>query len=76
VYFDRETFEHKKMPMLEEEAVKEAFGNSQIRVFTDKKLLENFLLSYNWKGTNLLLMSSGNFSGMNIDELSTKILNR
>jgi UDP-N-acetylmuramate: L-alanyl-gamma-D-glutamyl-meso-diaminopimelate ligase len=75
VYYDRETFEHKKMPVLEEQAVRQAFGNEHLHVFTDKAALENFLLAQNWKGTNLLLMTSGNFSGMNIDELSAQILN-
>jgi UDP-N-acetylmuramate: L-alanyl-gamma-D-glutamyl-meso-diaminopimelate ligase len=75
VYYDSETFAHKKMEVLDEEVVKDAFGNSQLNVFTDKDSLQKFLLAQHWKQANLLLMTSGNFSGMNLDELSANILN-
>lgn len=75
VYYDRETFEHKKMELLDAETVRQAFGNPQLHVFTDKNSLQKFLLSQNWKNANLLLMTSGNFSDMNFDELTAKILN-
>lgn len=74
VFFDKETFEHKKMPVLKESFVKEAFGNQALHIFTDRESLNEFLLAQEWRNTNLLLMSSGNFSGLNIDELSKHIL--
>ena len=74
VFFDKETFEHKKMPVLKESFVREAFGNHALHIFTDKESLNEFLLEQNWSNANLLLMSSGNFSGLNIDELSKHIL--
>ena len=76
VYFDRETFAHKKMDVLSEEEVKDAFGNHRLHIFTDRASLESFLLQQSWNNANLLLMTSGNFSGMNIDEFSAKILNK
>ncbi len=75
VFLDKETFAHKKMPMLEESFVKDSFGNHHLNIFTDKESLQNFLLSQDWNAKNLLLMSSGNFAGMNVEEVSKKILN-
>jgi len=74
VFLDKETFAHKNMPMLEEGFVKDSFGNSQLNIFTDNNSLQNFLLQQDWQAKNLLLMSSGNFAGMNVEEVSNKIL--
>lgn len=74
VFFDKETFAHKKMPVLKETFVKEAFGNHALHIFTDRESLNEFLYEQEWSNANLLLMSSGNFSGLNIDELSKHIL--
>ncbi len=74
VFYDKETFEHKKMPLLKESFVRNSFGNQLINVFTDKAELEEFLLGQNWNRKNLLLMSSGNFGGLNIEALATEIL--
>jgi UDP-N-acetylmuramate: L-alanyl-gamma-D-glutamyl-meso-diaminopimelate ligase len=74
VFFDRETFKHKDMPLLESEFVINAFANHHLNIFTDKKALRNFLLTQHWKNKNLLLMSSGNFAGMDVADIAAKIL--
>jgi UDP-N-acetylmuramate: L-alanyl-gamma-D-glutamyl-meso-diaminopimelate ligase len=74
VFLDKETFAHKKMPMLEESFVKDSFNNQHLNIFTDKESLQKFLLKQDWTAKNLLLMSSGNFAGMNIEEVANKIL--
>jgi UDP-N-acetylmuramate: L-alanyl-gamma-D-glutamyl-meso-diaminopimelate ligase len=74
VFLDKETFEHKKMPMLAPSFVKDSFGNQQLNIFTDKETLQDFLLQQDWNDKNLLLMSSGNFAGMSIEEVSKQIL--
>ncbi|HLP20235.1 MAG TPA: Mur ligase family protein [Chitinophagales bacterium] len=74
VFLDKETFEHKKMPLLKESFVKDSFGNQQLNIFTSKEELEAFLLELDWTNTNLLLMTSGSFGGMNIEEVAKKIL--
>ena len=43
-------------------------------VFDDINELEHFLLEQNWVGTNLLMMSSGNFHNLSIKVLSDAIL--
>lgn len=74
VFYDRETFKHKQMPLLEESFVKDAFKNERLNIFTDKESLHQFLLNQKWGRKNLLLMSSGNFGGLDIDGLSKEIL--
>lgn len=75
VYFNHHTIEHKKLEPITEEQVKQAFNSDNIQVFTDSKKLETYLLSQNWKNANLLLMSSGNFDGIDFKGLAEKVLN-
>ena len=74
VFLDSETFKHKKMPMLEESFVIDAFKNEHLNIFTDRESLKQFLLEQNWHRTNLLLMTSGNFGGLDMDALAKEIL--
>jgi len=74
VFYDKETLYHKKMPLLNQDFVRDSFGNPHLNIFTDRESLQHFLLAQEWKGKNLLLMSSGNFGGMNVEEISKKIL--
>ena len=74
VFFDEETITHKKLPPLNADFVRESFNNNALQIFTNKEELQTFLLKQDWKKKNLLLMSSGNFSGMNLQNLTEKIL--
>jgi len=74
VFFDQHTIEHKKLAPITEEDVKASFNNSDLKVFTDSGRLKEFLLNNNWKNKNLLLMSSGNFGGINIEEVAKEVV--
>lgn len=76
VFYDKETFAHKKMEVLDERFVKEAFHDDRVTIFTDKDSLQKFLQQQEWNNKNLLLMSSGNFAGMNVEELAEGILKK
>lgn len=76
VYFNPHTIEHKKLSPITKEQVQEAFGRSDIRVYTQSNVLVYDLLKINWKDKNLLLMSSGNFDGINFSELASQILSK
>lgn len=65
VLFSKHALEMKKMPMLDEAEVAEAFGEG-IRVFTQKDELKNYLASFYTGNENVLLMSSGTFDGMDL----------
>lgn len=75
VFIDEKTFTQKRIEPYGEEVVKKAFGNNELKFFNRAEILEGFLSSINYKGKNLLLMSSGNFGGMDLIQLKDKILN-
>jgi len=71
VYLDEHTFALKQMNMLQDDAVKSAFGNQSLQIIRKPTELKERLLSEDWQHSCVLLMSSGNFGGMNLDELIT-----
>jgi UDP-N-acetylmuramate: L-alanyl-gamma-D-glutamyl-meso-diaminopimelate ligase len=75
VFFSPHTLEMKKMPALDKEEIKAFFGREDLLVFTESKELEDFLKSQNWSQSNLLLMSSGTFCGMDFVKFAQEILN-
>jgi UDP-N-acetylmuramate: L-alanyl-gamma-D-glutamyl-meso-diaminopimelate ligase len=74
VYFNPEKVQSKKLEPLSPADIHSAFANQQIRVFEDAEKMQDFLLSQKWRNKNLLMMSSGNFGGINLATLSDKIL--
>ena len=75
VYFNPHTIEHKKLEPITEQQVAEAFDSPNLIVSTNSDELFDFLKELNWKNTNLLLMTSGNFSGKNLKELAQEVVN-
>lgn len=76
VYFNNETVKHKRLKEITVNQVKEAFGGTNIEVYTDSNLLQADLLKINFKDKNLLLMSSGNFNGIEFKAFANKIINK
>ena len=68
VYVDHHVFELKKMPALEASAIKSGFG-SPIQVLNSKQALIDAIKSSDLGNTVLLLMSSGSFSDLALDEI-------
>jgi UDP-N-acetylmuramate: L-alanyl-gamma-D-glutamyl-meso-diaminopimelate ligase len=75
VYFNPQTIQHKGLEPILESDILHGFVNKKIKVFTDSQQLSNYLQAIQWKDKNLLLMSSGNFGGLNLNELAIKITN-
>jgi UDP-N-acetylmuramate: L-alanyl-gamma-D-glutamyl-meso-diaminopimelate ligase len=73
VYIDAKTFEQKQMTPLSEADIKEAFAANNILFFDDPIKLETYLRSLNYDKTNLLLMSSGTYAGIDLVKLSQEI---
>ncbi len=73
VYIDEMTFRHKKIVPYTEIDVQRAFKDENLMFFNDKNALENYLLARNFTKTNLLLMSSGNFSGLDLIKLAREL---
>ena len=75
VYFNPHAIEHKKLPPLDSQRVQEAFENDSIKVYTDSNQLMTDIVDMDWTNANLLLMSSGNFDGVDFNDLANKIIN-
>jgi UDP-N-acetylmuramate: L-alanyl-gamma-D-glutamyl-meso-diaminopimelate ligase len=74
VFYSPHTLEMKKMPALSKEEVKTYFGREDLLIFTEKEEIEAFLKTQNWFQSNLLLMSSGTFAGMDFKAFADEIL--
>jgi UDP-N-acetylmuramate: L-alanyl-gamma-D-glutamyl-meso-diaminopimelate ligase len=73
VYIDEKTFEHKKMQPFTKSEVQIAFNDDNLQFFNDFRLLESYLQGINFYRTNLLLMSSGNFGGLDLTKLAREL---
>lgn len=66
VFYSPHTLKMKKMPPVNAEEVRKSFGRDDLQVFTEREDFEAFLRNQPWENASLLMMSSGNFGGMNI----------
>ena len=74
VYYSPTAVAHKKLPPIHPEAIYEAFQRKDLQVFNDSEKMKNALLSADWRNAVLLLMSSGNFDGINLNQFGEKIV--
>jgi UDP-N-acetylmuramate: L-alanyl-gamma-D-glutamyl-meso-diaminopimelate ligase len=72
VYFSPEVVKHKKLEPISKELVEEGFGGN-ITVFNKTEEVLYFLKSQQWNNTTLLMMSSGNFDGINYEDLGAEL---
>jgi len=70
VYFSPKTVEHKQLDPISAKDVFNAFDNKNLKVFTDSKDIIKALKSISFKDSNLLLMTSGNFGGIDLKTLA------
>ncbi len=73
VYFNPHTIAHKRLEPISKEQVKKDFGGDNLLVFDDSAALQKHLKEIQWKDKVLLLMSSGNFDGINIKDFAKEI---
>ncbi len=73
VYFNPKTIAHKKLAAISVEDVKNGFQRADLQVFMDIEAMKQFLQNQNWAKANLLLMSSGTFDNVNLEELQSWI---
>jgi UDP-N-acetylmuramate: L-alanyl-gamma-D-glutamyl-meso-diaminopimelate ligase len=74
VYFNPLTIEHKRLEPLTEEDIRNAFKREDLEIFTNTEDLTGFLKDQRWENANLLLMSSGTFGDMDLNELLESVL--
>jgi UDP-N-acetylmuramate: L-alanyl-gamma-D-glutamyl-meso-diaminopimelate ligase len=76
VYFNPHTIAHKKLKTISPDHVKKAFGGDNLTVITDSKELIELLKKKSWTNSNLLMMSSGNFDGVDFNRLGEELNRR
>ncbi len=76
VYYSNHTLEHKKLEAITPEEVKAAFGSENVTIYNDSDGLFNMLKDKDWNNKVLLLMSSGNFDGVNLNEFGENIMKK
>ena len=73
VYFSQHALQLKKLPPLDPEEVRKAFGGN-VEVFTDSAAMVSKVKAMEWQNANLLMMSSGNFDGIDFNQLADEVL--
>lgn len=73
VYFSPHALELKRLPPLSEEKIVAGFGKPGLTVLSKKEDLANWLMEQSYKNVNLLLMSSGNYDGLDIQAVTAQI---
>lgn len=74
VYYNPHTIEHKKLKPITEQQVNQSFGGNNLKIYTNSKLLLEDLLKHDFTNKNLLMMSSGNFDGIDFKELGKRVV--
>lgn len=74
VFINQQTFNQKKIEPYDENRVKLAFDNEELNFFNNSEILVDFLSYINYESKNLLLMSSGDFGGIDLVSLAKKAL--
>ena len=72
VYFSPEVVKHKKLEAITKEQVADAFGG-QVRVMNETSEVLDYIRQQGWNNKVLLMMSSGNFDGINYEALGEEI---
>lgn len=73
VFYSPKAVAIKKLEKVNKEQIYNAFERKDLVVFTDPKEFSDYLMAQNLEKTALLLMSSGNYGGLNFEELTKKV---
>jgi UDP-N-acetylmuramate: L-alanyl-gamma-D-glutamyl-meso-diaminopimelate ligase len=72
VYFSPDVVAHKKLDPITKAQVQAAFGGN-VLVLNETSEVLDFIRGRNWKDSVLLMMSSGNFDGIDYDKLGEEL---
>ncbi len=73
VFYSKHALELKRMPELEKSVIENGFQKKGLNVFNTRKDLEEWMQNRDYKNAVLLLMSSGNYEGINTEDFAKKI---
>ena len=69
VFYSPHAVEIKKLDPISEKQISEAFQRDDLVIFTDPEKFREYIFSRDFEGKSLLLMSSGNYGGLDFDEV-------
>jgi UDP-N-acetylmuramate: L-alanyl-gamma-D-glutamyl-meso-diaminopimelate ligase len=74
VFYSAHALELKRLPPLDPDQVKQGFATPGLEVLTSALELTQWLKSQSYAKSNLLLMSSGNYDGLDIATFAKEII--
>jgi UDP-N-acetylmuramate: L-alanyl-gamma-D-glutamyl-meso-diaminopimelate ligase len=74
VFYSKHALQIKGLPELPESYVVEGFDKNGLLVMTDKNALEQWLRAQDYSNTNLVLMSSGNYDGIDLPSFAPTLI--
>ena len=69
IYYSPEELKRKKIKVFNQKDLLSLINHNKVLIFNNSSELEQSILKENWNKKNLLLMSSGNFNGLNFNSL-------
>ncbi|MFK5891521.1 MAG: Mur ligase family protein [Flavobacteriaceae bacterium] len=73
VFYSPKALAIKKLEPISAAQIKKAFNRKDLKVFTDPKAFSDYLFAQNLNNMALLLMSSGNYGGLDFERLCNSI---
>ena len=73
VFYSPDAVKIKRLEEVTKEQIAMAFQRDDLIIYTDPKEFKDFLFSQNLENTVLLLMSSGNYGGLNFEEVKSLV---
>ena len=73
VFYSPEAVAIKKLEEITEKQIAEAFDRSDLIIFTNQESFKDYLRGQNFDNTVLLLMSSGNYGGLNFESIQAML---
>jgi UDP-N-acetylmuramate: L-alanyl-gamma-D-glutamyl-meso-diaminopimelate ligase len=74
VFYSPSALKIKQLKPIDSEQIANAFQHKNLKVYTDPMVFQKFLKTQNYSNTALLLMSSGNYGGLDFDTLPNMII--
>ncbi|GHA40870.1 peptidoglycan synthetase [Salinimicrobium marinum] len=71
VFYSPEAVEMKQLKAISKDQIHAAFQREGLMIFTNPDSLKNYLKDRDFENSVLLLMSSGNYGGLNFDEIKS-----
>ena len=73
VFYSSEAVTHKNLKPISSAIITSVFGRDDLRIITETADLENYLKTSNFDNSVLLFMSSGNYGGIDLEQLVTEL---